>query len=315
MEDVNISLLREFSVLAQTLNFTKASSYLNLTQASLSKHLKSLESAVGVELIERDTNFVALTDAGLVFLEESHNAIEAYERAVQAARKAAANKPTTISVNGSFSHGALRLFTTLMAQRKERGKRLNVKLDTPSYPTLQLTLDNDESDVFVLLLSDNLNLDGYEVRPLFADHICAIFSADHPLTQRDAITLDDLSKVPIMLSTGSSRYENKEVIEELFRKSNLTPQTKLRLVVNSDSYFDSTTFDIINLIPNYSRPYYVMLSDPSLACRTVDGSDSLLNYAIAYRKDSQPEVVEFVDDILALELPEGLERPEDLPAN
>lgn len=308
MEDVNISLLREFSVLAQTLNFTKASSYLNLTQAALSKHLKTLESAVGVELLERDTNFVTLTDAGRIFLEESHTAIEAYERAVQAARKAAANKPTTITVNGSFSHGALRLFTGVMAQRKERGQRLSVKLDTPSYPTLQLTLDNDDSDVFVLLMSDGLALEDYEVKPLFADRICAIFSADHPLVQKESLTLNDLADVPIMLSTGSSRYENKDVIEGLFHKAGLTPKTKLRLVVNSDSYFDPTTFDIVNLIPNYSQPYYVMLSDPSLACKTVEGSNSLLNYAIAYRKNARQEVIEFVDDLLALDLPEGLEK-------
>ena len=59
---------REFVVLAQTCNYLQAADQLFISQSSLSKHIKALERELGVELFNRTTRRVQLTEHGRVFL-------------------------------------------------------------------------------------------------------------------------------------------------------------------------------------------------------------------------------------------------------
>src|SRR5215218_10272984 len=56
--------LRTFTAIAETLNFTKASEKLNLTQSAVSHQIKALEEELGVQLFVRAARGVTLTDAG-----------------------------------------------------------------------------------------------------------------------------------------------------------------------------------------------------------------------------------------------------------
>lgn len=56
--------LRTFCEIAETLNFTKASEKLNLTQSAVSHQIKALEEELGVSLFIRAKRGVLLTDAG-----------------------------------------------------------------------------------------------------------------------------------------------------------------------------------------------------------------------------------------------------------
>lgn len=56
--------LREFIVLADLLNFTKAADQLFVTQSALTRHIAALESEMGVRLLDRTTRGVALTPMG-----------------------------------------------------------------------------------------------------------------------------------------------------------------------------------------------------------------------------------------------------------
>ncbi len=60
--------LRTFREIAETLNFTKASEKLNLTQSAVSHQIKALEDELGVPLFIRAKRGVILTDAGKIAL-------------------------------------------------------------------------------------------------------------------------------------------------------------------------------------------------------------------------------------------------------
>ncbi|HSJ04796.1 MAG TPA: LysR family transcriptional regulator, partial [Verrucomicrobium sp.] len=63
--------LRYFVAVAESLSFSRAATKLRLAQPSLSAQVRSLEDELGLRLLERDRNRVALTDAGAVFLKEA----------------------------------------------------------------------------------------------------------------------------------------------------------------------------------------------------------------------------------------------------
>ncbi|MCE8509716.1 LysR family transcriptional regulator [Ruegeria pomeroyi] len=65
---MDINWLRDFTCLARTLNFTRASEERNITQSAFSRRIKSLENWLGIPLIKRSTYPVQLTEAGQQFL-------------------------------------------------------------------------------------------------------------------------------------------------------------------------------------------------------------------------------------------------------
>lgn len=72
---MDINWLRDFTCLARTLNFTRASEERNITQSAFSRRIKSLENWLGIPLIKRSTYPVQLTEAGLQFLPVAQDTI------------------------------------------------------------------------------------------------------------------------------------------------------------------------------------------------------------------------------------------------
>src|ERR1700728_1261629 len=60
--------LRYFVAVADALSFTKAAEKLRLAQPSLTRQVRNLEDEIGVKLLDRSSNRVALTDEGRQFL-------------------------------------------------------------------------------------------------------------------------------------------------------------------------------------------------------------------------------------------------------
>ncbi|MGO4370923.1 LysR family transcriptional regulator [Paenibacillus sp. 2TAB19] len=63
---MDMSQLEAFLAVSQTLNFTKASEHLHISQSAVTARIKALESAVGKPLFLRDNRNVSLTQAGVM---------------------------------------------------------------------------------------------------------------------------------------------------------------------------------------------------------------------------------------------------------
>ncbi|MET3176727.1 UNVERIFIED_ORG: DNA-binding transcriptional LysR family regulator [Arthrobacter sp. UYCu721] len=81
---MEIRQLRRFLVLAEELHFGKAADRLHIAQPALSQELKALERALGLRLLDRTHNHVALTDAGRRLQEEAVHIIQAHDAALTA---------------------------------------------------------------------------------------------------------------------------------------------------------------------------------------------------------------------------------------
>src|SRR5215213_4463224 len=71
--------LRTFRVVAETLNFTRASERLHLTQSAISHQIKALEAELRVPLFIRAKRGVILTDAGKIALEYASRILDETE--------------------------------------------------------------------------------------------------------------------------------------------------------------------------------------------------------------------------------------------
>ena len=71
--------LRYFLTLAETLNFTRAAEACFVSQSTLSAGLKELEATLGVQLVERDKQTVALSEVGTALLPRARQVLAAAE--------------------------------------------------------------------------------------------------------------------------------------------------------------------------------------------------------------------------------------------
>ena len=69
--NIDMDSLRCFVMAASCLNFTKTADLLFLTQSTVSRKIAQLEESLGVELFERGSAGLCLTNAGEAFLEEA----------------------------------------------------------------------------------------------------------------------------------------------------------------------------------------------------------------------------------------------------
>ncbi len=88
--------LHSFIAVAEELNFTKAARRLQIAQPPVSRHIRDLESELGVKLFERNSSRVFLTDAGRGFLNETRVVLQHISQAVEAARQAGTGGSGTV---------------------------------------------------------------------------------------------------------------------------------------------------------------------------------------------------------------------------
>ena len=75
--------LEDFLALAELRNFSRAAQYRNVTQPAFSRRIRSLEHALGVELIDRTTTPLALTPEGRLFHTTARNLLRQMDDGVQ----------------------------------------------------------------------------------------------------------------------------------------------------------------------------------------------------------------------------------------
>src|SRR3546814_15967210 len=98
--------VRYFDAVAETLNFTRAAERLHVTQSTLSHQIRQLEDELGVELFDRSSKKVRMTEAGEILRSNLTTALGQIDRADQALRGNAEtpNGRNRLGPTPSFNH-------------------------------------------------------------------------------------------------------------------------------------------------------------------------------------------------------------------
>lgn len=106
MRDLHFKQLQSFLVLAEELNFRRASERLNIAQPALSRQIQKLEGRMGVSLLERTRHGVTLTASGKYFSTVSRRVIRDLDHYISTTRRIAEGRSGSLSVGfvGSSSY-------------------------------------------------------------------------------------------------------------------------------------------------------------------------------------------------------------------
>ncbi len=95
---MTLDQVRCFVAVGEELHFGRAAERLAMTQPPLSRQIQKLERAVGAQLLERDNRRVALTAAGVSFLEDCYRLLNTMDGAVAHARRVEGGSAGTLNL-------------------------------------------------------------------------------------------------------------------------------------------------------------------------------------------------------------------------
>ncbi|MEU8618599.1 LysR family transcriptional regulator [Streptomyces sp. NPDC048623] len=210
--DVATQKLRNFVVVAEELNFSRAAARLFVTQQALSKQLRDLEDAVGVRLLERTTRSMALTPAGAAFLASVRESLAALDAGVAAALSASRGLSGTVRL-GFVTGGALELTAPILAEFAARCPDVQLDLHETGFEDPSAGLAGGSSDVGFVRLP--LALPDLDALPLFREPLVVALPAGHRLAGRARLAAEDVIDEPLAIGrTADAVWRRSWTLDE-----------------------------------------------------------------------------------------------------
>lgn len=187
--DLDLRLVRYFTVVAEHRHFGRAAAELLVAQPSLSRQIRQLESQLGVRLLDRDRQGTRLTEAGEAFLPRARALLRSAAAAQAAARAAA--QPTRIVIG--YTAGLL--VTPAVRNLRHKHPDADVQTSHLEWNEPRTALLERRVDAVVTRLP--LPTGGLHVSILYDEPRMLMVPADHRLAGKESVTLDDIVGEPI----------------------------------------------------------------------------------------------------------------------
>jgi LysR family glycine cleavage system transcriptional activator len=163
-----LNAVRAFDAAARRLSFKDAGEELNVTPGAISRHIVTLEDALGVKLFERRHRKVALTPAGEIYLGEIRPALERIALATSAVAAAMDEKVLRLKLPPTC---AVRWLVPRLANFHARHPSISVQVTTSHDP---VDFERDQIDAAVFW-GDNVGR-GLTGERLFGERLVPVCS-------------------------------------------------------------------------------------------------------------------------------------------
>ncbi|HLS43294.1 MAG TPA: LysR family transcriptional regulator [Paenalcaligenes sp.] len=251
---MNITLrqLRAFVLVAQTKQFTLAAEHMHVTQSALSTLIKELEQRVGVQLLDRHTRMVELTDAGRSFYRTAQKTLNDLQQGVNDLHDLATLRHGRVRVVASTVLSAGLLSPAFKAFRAEFPD-VKLVLNDVAEEQIMRTVASGDVDFGIgtsFAMEENL---GLNETPLFDDRFIAICSKDHRLASKERMTWADLDGEPFIALAPASPM--RKLID------NVIHQQGIHLPISNEVSFATTVLSLVHaglglsVLPMNNHPY------------------------------------------------------------
>jgi DNA-binding transcriptional LysR family regulator len=215
--------LRTFRVVAETLNFTRASEQLHLTQSAISHQIKALEKELRVPLFIRAKRGVILTDAGKIALEYANRILDETEEMREKVVGREKNLSGRVRI-AAATQALVYLFAPFFENFMDAHE--NIELLFRTTVSTEQTVDdilNGVADVgFASLAIYSPTL---QVAELFEDELVLVTGKKHRLAQQAEVKTKELGKERwILFERGASI---RHATNNFFKKVKIEPEMSL----------------------------------------------------------------------------------------
>ncbi|RDI39157.1 cidABC operon transcriptional activator CidR [Falsibacillus pallidus] len=193
---MDIKHLQYFIEVANFNSFSRAAENLFITQPTISKMIKNLETELGIELFERSRKQLTLTDAGKIILEQAKLIDTAFK-----------NLETELDNLTGLKKGHIRIglppifnahfFLKIIGQYHEMYPGITFQLVEDGSKKIEEDVNNNNLDAGVIVLPTKNDL--FDHFAFMEEDLKLIIHPSHPLADREVINLAELEKESFIL--------------------------------------------------------------------------------------------------------------------
>jgi DNA-binding transcriptional LysR family regulator len=214
---MNINQLRAFVSIVEKGTFSAAARAVGVSQPAVSLQIQALEEYLGVDLLDRRTKKVQLTEAGKLFYPTALQIVSKIDDAQHQLEELGESVKGRLAVGGSTIPGEYVLPKVLGRFKSE-------------YPDVIVALRiADTGEIAEQIIAGNLQVGligakpaagQLSARPFLHDELVFIIPAAHELSQKRSVTLTDLGQADFIIRERGSG--TRQTIEDYLGKQGLS---------------------------------------------------------------------------------------------
>ena len=245
---MEMTQLKTFKAVAETLNFTRASERLGLTQSAVSHQIKALEEELGEPLFIRAKRGVKLSQAGKAALEHVQRILdetESLRERVGGREGTVGGRVRAAAATQAFVHLFAGLFEAFM--RAHPGIEVSFRTTVTTEQTIADIL-NGAADVGFASLA--VYSPALAVTKLFEDELLLVVARDHRLAKRSEATVAEVEAERLILFERGASI--RRATDQFFDSVGVRPDLALE---SNDTYFIKLMVEHglgISLLPSWA---------------------------------------------------------------
>lgn len=305
---MEIDILRDFLVVADELNYTKAAKRLHISQSTLSKHIASLEKELGETLLIRKSRGVELTQSGAIFYRSASTVVEIMNRTYQEFQQM--KQQIDLRITGLLQNNDILMLLSRTMQILNEDKKDSVTLSFISDES-ESSIDallNNHADLAILFksYSESLNPELACIE-LFKEKLIGLMELEHPLGNRQFISIDDLKDYPLAFISDNYANFGWDNILHICSKYGFKPRTT---PIPANSFINILTMPLgesILLLQKGATPTDLLINSQRNVVG-ISNNDAEMTVCAYYRKSDNKKLERFLLTLQAA-LPQDVQEP------
>lgn len=211
----------------QGLNMSTAAKTLFTSQPGISRQLKELEQEIGVQIfVRKGKQLTGITPIGEVIIHKAHEALNKLEEITLSGQEFLNDGcgELTIATTHTQARYVLPKFVQMFMQELPQVK-LNIHQGTPMEVVKMVLAGDVDLGIATEALDSSKKL---ALLPCYRWNRCVLAPPEHPLTQVEELTLEELVRYPII--TYDSGFTGRALLDQAFLTRGLQPNIALSAV-------------------------------------------------------------------------------------
>ncbi len=289
---MEIDRLREFAAIAESGSFSKAARRLRIAQPPLSRHIRQLESELGIKLFERSATGVQITQEGALLLQQARTVLDDASALLDLASRARTVRAGTLRV--AMAPGLCEVVNRIRVHLLKTVPQLSIEGSDMSSAQQYAALRRRLVDVGMLRhVPDSAEV---ETEALFVERFVVLVSEAHPLARKRTLKLKQLSGERLLLQDRDWAALAHDKILSMYAAAGVTPVVATREAIpgNQAAMLAVASGEAICLSSSgsFSRSYIPI---NGLVAIALDEPDAELHVQVAWRQgESSPVLCEFL---------------------
>ncbi|WP_342631749.1 hydrogen peroxide-inducible genes activator [Marinobacter alkaliphilus] len=206
---MTLTELRYVVTLARERHFGRAAERCHVSQPTLSVAVKKLEDELGIPLFERSKSSIRVTEVGQRIIEQAQRVLDQVGVIKDMAQDGKNQLNSPLKVGAIYTIGPY-LFPHLLPELRRAAPEMPLYIEENYTANLRQKLRHSDLDAIIIALP----FEEPEVvtLPLYDEPFVVLLQADHPLTAKDQITAEEMSKEQLLL-LGPGHCFRDQVLE------------------------------------------------------------------------------------------------------